>query len=315
MAEPLSRKPRAIGGLLAAVVGDALGLPYEGTPRRWLDRNPAEGMTGGGPHGRPAGCWSDDGSLLLCLTDSLCRGFEPGDVAARFLRWWHCGLWTPAGHAFGYGATTAAAMQRLAGGASHAESGEDSEWSNGNGSLMRTLPLAIYFSRERERMLRAAHQVSAITHAHPRAQMCCGLYCLVARRLLRGEEPAEAVEGAVAFGRDYYARPPFAAELRHLETVLSLEVLGLSRFQVPSGGYVVETLEAALWSLARAKSLKHALLIAVNLGGDTDTVGCVTGGLAGLRYGRDAIPAEWLAALPRRRAVEALCERFWNSLR
>ncbi len=314
MPESPTRKSKVFGGLLGAAIGDALGLPFEGALRPWLDEEPVKGMSGGGPHGQPAGTWSDDSSLLLCLAESLCSGYDPDEIGARFLAWWREGLWTPHGRAFGFGHTVAAAMHKMMVGFPALKAGQDGEGANANGSLMRTLPLALYFAGDRRRMLKAAHQVSSISHAHPRAMMCCGIYCLVASRLLKGADKREAVEEAIRVADDYYRGPPWQQERQHLAGILSCEALDLDRFQVRSGAYVVETLEAALWCLVRGRSFRHALLIAVNLGGDTDTVGCVTGGLAGVHYGREAIPEEWLEALARKEDVLELCARFWEAI-
>jgi ADP-ribosylglycohydrolase len=313
MSGTVSLKARVFGGLLGAAIGDALGLPFEGAPREWLDQDPIEGIAGGGPHGQPAGAWSDDSSLLFCLAESLCSGYDPDDIGAKFLAWWTEGLWTPYGRAFGFGHATAAAMHKMMVGIPPLKAGQSGEGSNANGSLMRTLPVALYFHRNRDLMLKAAHQVSSISHAHPRSLMCCGIYCLVASSLLRGADRREAVEDAVRQANEYYRGPPWDDERVHLESILSLEAIGLDRFQVKSGSYVVETLEAALWSLVRGDSFRHALLVAVNLGGDTDTVGAVTGGLAGVCHGRDGVPEEWLEALARSDDILDLCERFWRA--
>jgi ADP-ribosylglycohydrolase len=309
-----SVKAQVHGGILGAVVGDALGLPFEGATREWLAGEQVNGMTGDGPHGRPAGTWSDDSSLLLCVASSLCSGYRPDHIASNFLSWWREGLWTPSGMPFGYGSTIAAAIQRMLAGVPALEAGLDGEGANGNGSLMRTLPVALYFSKQRRRMLNAAHEVSALTHAHPRSQMCCGIYCLVASYLLEGAQKREAVEAAVRYAGAHYRGEPWEAERPHLEAILTLGLVDLDRYQVRSGGYVVETLEAALWSLLRGRSYRNTLLIAVNLGGDTDTVGCVTGGLAGTHYGTDNLPAEWVEKLARLDDIEHLCERFYRAL-
>jgi ADP-ribosyl-[dinitrogen reductase] hydrolase len=301
---------RIAGGLLGAVVGDALGLPVEGALRDWLDANPVRGMRSGGPHGQPAGSWSDDGSLLLALAESLCDGYNLERVATAFLAWWQRGEWTPYGRVFGYGATTAAAMYRLAASVPATQAGLAGEGHSGNGALMRTLPLALWFRSDTRRMLDAAHEVSGLTHAHPRSQVCCGVYCLVAAGLLEGLGRLEAVQRAVTRARSEYCGSAQESELRHLEAVLSLRVLALPREQVRSGAYVVETLEACLWSLVRGESFRDTVLAAVNLGGDSDTVGCLTGGLAGVHFGAEAIPEEWLRPLARGADVAGLCARF-----
>ncbi len=306
----LALEERLFGGMLGAVAGDALGLPFEGAPRAWLDADPVEAMTPGGPHGQPRGTWSDDSSLLLCLADSLCCGCDPDDIGSKFLAWWQQGLWTPFGRPFGYGYTVAIAMYKMMVGIPALQAGEDREDCNGNGSLMRTLPVALYFSAERERMLEAAHQVSSITHAHPRAMMCCGVYCLVASCLMEGMDKKEAVETGVRLAAQHYRGNPWDAERQHLERILCADFSALPRSEVRSTGYVVDTLEASLWSLLQGDSFRDCLLRAVNLGDDTDTVGSVTGGLAGVHYGRDGIPQEWLEPLARREDILALCQRF-----
>ncbi len=306
---------RIRGGILGAVLGDAMGLPWEGAMRQELARQPIQGMTGGGPHGQPPGTWSDDSSLLLSLADSLCSGYSLPDIGAAFLAWWRQAAWTPHGRVLGYGATTAAAMERLSVGVPASSSGMTGEGSNGNGSLMRTLPVALYFHRDPDRMLEAAHEVSAITHAHPRSLMCCGIYCLIVAHLMAGEDRRQAVEDGLTEARRRYRRAPWEAELPHLECILSLEIMDLDRFQVRSGGYVVQTLEAAIWSLLRGETFRDCLLVALNLGGDTDTVGCVTGGLAGTRWGEAAVPRAWADALTRREDIEKLCDRFCRAAR
>ncbi len=312
MGESLSLRQQVEGALLGAVLGDAFGLPHEGATREWLSREPVQRLAGGGPHGQPPGTWSDDSSLLLSLADALCSGYDPNRIGAAFLQWWREGRWTPYGRVFGYGATTAASMERMKAGVKPTSAGLASEGSNGNGSLMRTLPVALYFSTKRRTMLEAAHEVSSITHAHPRSLICCGIYCLLVSYVLEGANREDAVESAVRFARSYYTGDPWRDELGHLDAVLSLGVANLDRYQVRSGGYVVETLEAAIWTFLRARDYPNALKIGVNLGGDTDTVGCVVGGLAGTLRGRDGIPEEWLAELARLDAIEQLCDRFYN---
>jgi len=309
-----SARDRLFGGLLGAVVGDALGLPHEGAFRSTLDAEPVEGMQGGGPHGCPAGAWSDDGSLLLCLADSLCSGYDPEDVARSFLAWWQEGLWTPYGRPFGYGYTVASAMYAMTVGVPPLQAGQRSEASNGNGSLMRTLPIALCLAGDHQRMLTAAHEVSSITHAHPRSLMCCGIYCLVASLLLEGMDAAQAVRSAAGLAAEHYRGSPWDVERPHLGRLLSGKAAELDREQVRSSGYVVETLEAAFWCLLRSGSFREAALLAVNLGDDTDTTACVTAGLAGILYGRASMPDDWVSTLVRSDDIVDLCGRFWDAV-
>jgi ADP-ribosylglycohydrolase len=277
-----------------------------------LDRQPVEHIAAG-RGGLPAGTWSDDTSLTLCLADALCRGYSPEQVAERFLAWWEEAAWTPHGRTFGYGRTTSVALRNLQRGADPLEAGLEGEYSNGNGSLMRTLPVALYFHGDRDAMLRAAHEQSRITHGHPRSQMCCGTCCLVAEGVLDGAEPREAIRKGVEAADECYRGEPWDAERTHLDRVFGLDVLEMRRNEVRSSGYVVDTLEAALWSFARGQDFRGAVLSAVNLGGDTDTVGCVAGALAGACYGRPGIPREWVDRLARSTDIEKLAGRLYEA--
>jgi ADP-ribosylglycohydrolase len=144
--------------------------------------------------------------------------------------------------------------------------------------------------------------------------MCCGIYCLIASRLLEGRHAKKAVEEAARLAGEHYRGAPWDGERAKLQRVLSLDIAGLSRSEVRASAYVVHTLEASVWVLLNTGSLREALLTAVNLGDDTDTAGCITGGLAGALYGRAAIPTEWIEVLARRDDILALCARFLRAV-
>ena len=247
-------------------VGDALGVPYEGLAR---DAFACAGMVGFGAHRKPVGTWSDDTSLALALCDSIraCGRIDCADVRARFLSWFNEGAYTVDG-TFGVGNTTARALIEGAGRAG--------ERDNGNGSLMRTVPLA--FTEATDEQVRA---VSAITHAHPLSTEACVEAVLFARLLAAGAGPREAA-GAV-WEEDVAAAP---------------------REAVPSGGFVRDTLRAAVWCLLTTGTFAECVLSAVNLGGDTDTTAAVAGAFAGIVYGARGIPAEWLATLRGKDIIE-----------
>lgn len=296
---------------MGLAVGDALGVPVEGSGREGLKGSPVTGMRGYGVHHQPPGTWSDDTSLTLCLVDSLCAGYDLDDIGQRFCRWLYDGYWTPWGYPFGIGGTTAKAISRLAGGIEPRLAGLRDEYSNGNGSLMRILPVALYFAPAGdEALLEAAHEVSSITHAHPRSQMACGIYTLVASHLLAGDDPHLAYSQAVQKAARYYLTPPFDEELEHFRRVLGGRLGELDESRIGSGGYVVETLEAAIWCLLTRESYRDTVLAAVSLGGDTDTTAAVAGGLAGIWYGLDGIPGEWISGLARVDDVKRLLNRF-----
>ncbi len=302
---------RVAGGILGVAVGDALGLPVEGVPRACLKASPVTGMQGYGSHNKPPGFWSDDTSLTACTAESLLSGFDPEDLGRRFWQWLRCGYWTPSGRAFGIGGTTWRALQRLGRGESALSSGEKGEESNGNGSLMRILPVALYFSAAPEQdLLEAIHTASAITHAHPRSLVACGLYGLWVRGLVAGSGPREAYQAVVSRAPEVYSEPPYAGELSHFRLFLSGRLADLPEEEIPSSGYVVDTLLAAGWAFLTSSGFAETVLRAVNLGGDTDTVAAVAGGLAGVCYGVRDIPRAWREALARSGDLAALAARF-----
>lgn len=300
-------------GMLGLVVGDALGVPVEFQSREELERDPVTGMRANGTHCQPAGTWSDDASMALCLLESLTKGLDYPDMMARFLRWADEGYMTAWGNVFDMGIATRKALTRFVRGTPPMECGGGETYDNGNGSLMRILPMALYLHRimgpDFPRMPEAyqvIHNASALTHAHPISLMACGLYCAAVNELLRGRAGVwDGIKGAKDF---YRSQPEFASHLDAFRRIEPDVLPALPKSEVESGGYVVHTLEAALWCLEHHDSFRACLLEAVNLGEDTDTVGAVAGGLAGLRYG--GIPEEWLCVIARRDEIEGLCRAF-----
>ena len=239
-------------------------------------------MTGGGTYDKPAGTFSDDTSMTLATANSIriCGGIDLDDMRERYRAWLFDGAYVPDGDVFDVGNTTAVALR--------SGKGQDGERDNGNGSLMRIVPLAFVEDVTDEQI----EAVSAITHSHEIAKRACVIYVRFAQALLDGASIAEAIS---ALG-DLAAAAPFDRVAR---------IADLARDDIGSTGYVVDTLEAALWCLATTGSFESAVLAAVNLGDDTDTVGAVTGGLAGIAYGYEAIPPAWIRALRGRGILEA----------
>lgn len=256
--------------VMGLAVGDALGVPYEFRDRGSFN---CTGMTGYGSHQQPAGTWSDDTSLTLATLKSLKdRGgkIDLADIRNNFLKWYHDKEFTADGTLFDIGVTTSRA---LTSGQPCTEAHQ-----NGNGSLMRILPLAFVDCTDAE--IRA---VSGITHANWIAQDACVIYIRVAKRLLAGEKI-----------RDVIPTLEYGEPFQRLRRVHELD-----RSQIRSSGYVVNTLEAALWAAGRAKDYRSAVLEAVNLGDDTDTVAAVAGGLAGILFGLDSA-GDWIGMIRNR---------------
>ncbi len=308
-------RQEVLGGVFGVAVGDALGVPVEFKKRSALKAKAVTKMLGYGTHHQPEGTWSDDSSLTFCLIESLCGGFDLSDIDHRFVRWLDEGYWTPHGEVFDVGNTTSRAISRLRAGADPVKAGETGQYSNGNGSLMRILPVALYFANsEIGDILEAAHEVSCLTHAHPRSQMACGFYNLMVVGLLKGASPQEAYLWAIDHAVQAYKISPYAEELDHFNRLFGKRIHEETEDAIQSSGYVIHTLEASIWAFLRASTFAEAVLLAVNLGNDTDTTGAVTGGLAGVYYGLEGIPEEWVTILARYSDILELSERFYQKI-
>ncbi len=306
----------AMGVLLGTATGDALGVPVEFRSREALSADPVAGMRGYGTHHQPPGTWSDDTSMTLSLAESLATaGIDYHDQARRFIAWARERVWTPHGEVFDIGGATLAAIGRLAEGVDPVDAGGTGEWDCGNGSLMRAAPLGVYLAYAlRQHRREAAKYASRLTHAHPRCQLACVALMEVVASLTRGE----ALEAAMldAFDTDFerHIDKFYPSEQETFAPMLAAGwVSGLKNTpaeSVSSGGYVLDTLVASLWCAARAETYADGVLAAVNLGGDTDTTGAVTGALLGIRFGPAAIPTEWIESLSRVDDIQQLAGRF-----
>ncbi len=307
-------KDKVVGGIVGSVVGDALGFPAQFEERGELRRNPIKGMVGNDLFETPPGTWTDDSSLTLATVDALIReGLDLRAMADAFVRWFRDGEYTPFGKAFDLGLTVSSAILRLINGATPASSGI---YRASNGSLMRILPIPLYtHCLPPEEVVEWAFKASAITHSHPLALLSCGYYSLLIKAVMEGKGKDEALKTASEQLVDAVkSRHPEL--LKHLEPdgelgrVITLEILNAEEDEIQSSGYVVHTLEASIWAFHRTNTFKEALLLAVNLGDDADTVGAVCGGLAGTHYGLKAIPNEWINTLQKKEYVLSLAEAF-----
>ncbi|MBE8966845.1 ADP-ribosylglycohydrolase family protein [Nostocales cyanobacterium LEGE 12452] len=302
---------KTLSGLMGLCVGDALGVPVEFTSRAERAKSPVTTMQGYGTWNQPPGTWSDDSSLSFCLAECLCRGYSLDAIANSFWRWYKEAYWTPRGDVFDIGQTTHTAIMRLKQGVVPHQAGGKVENSNGNGSLMRILPMA-YCHRNLTlgELLARVHDVSAITHAHARSQMACGIYISIAVALLEGADLQTAYLQGLQDIQTIYSMREFLLEKPHFGRIFSGEIAKLPAEEINSGGYVIDTLESSLWCLLNSSSYSEAVLKAVNLGGDTDTTAAVTGGLAGIYYGVENIPKQWMNQIARRQDIIYLAERF-----
>jgi len=305
------RATRLAGAVWGQLVGDAIGVPYE---FRAPEAVGGVRLGEAGTHGVPSGTWSDDGALMLALLDSLLGSwpedapeapaprFDPEDQGRRARAWFRHGAYTPDGVVFDVGGTTGRALRAMEAGTPAADAGPRDEGSQGNGSLMRILPVALVFAGEPPaRLVQMADLASRVTHGHPVARATCALHVLVARELLRGERSRPR---ALARGRAELGRAVAGSELESAIAVVDGWTERTGR------GYVVDAFWSAWDAFAGARDYRGAIERAIRYGHDTDTTAAIAGGLAGLYWGIDGIPPEWLAGLRGRDVALPIVDRL-----
>lgn len=271
---------RAIGALLGLAVGDAIGTTLEFRPRDSYE--PLTDMVGGGPFSLESGQWTDDTSMALCVADSLIEkgGLDQTDMMERFIRWWEHGENSPTGTCFDIGNATRQALSKFkttgdpVAGSTHPRSA-------GNGSIMRLAPVAIFFHRSAEDAATAARAQSVTTHGEPAS---------VDAAAFLAELLVEAISGV---GKDELLAPRAIDAVTEIREIAAGSWRRKSRSEIRSSGYVVHTLDAALWCVSRSANFEEAVLLAANLGEDADTVAAVTGQIAGAIWGASGIPRHW----------------------
>ena len=291
--------------LVGMAVGDAFGVPYEFLSREEAGRRVTETIEGWGTHNQPPGTWSDDTSLALCTADAIARGYHLDKVAKNFVRWLDEGFWTPHGQVFDIGGTTRDAIDRLRSGVDPVLAGGQEERDNGNGSLMRILPILKYFEHTGNYDDQTIADLSALTHRHLRSIKACVILIRFAQMVSHHGIRQAFDTLKLEIQNDSFRLDEQAP---HFKRLLHLEEFPES--DIRSDGYVIHTLEASIWCLLKTKNYKDAVLKAVRLGGDTDTTACVVGGLAGIMYGWHSIPADWLDAIARKEDIMALCDQL-----
>jgi ADP-ribosylglycohydrolase len=290
--------------LLGVAVGDALGVPVEFQPRGTFK---ITGMVGYGTHNQPIGTWSDDTSLTLCLADAMAGGFTGYSLlektADNFVHWFENAEFTAHGEVFDIGISTSRAILKLKQGLRPTESGCTDVSENGNGSLMRIAPLVFYLTGKQEAdRFNITKIVSSITHAHEWSVAACFIFLEYLRELSTGMGihlgkvcAYDNLKRAFQNGSPYIA----GDTLDKFSRILRQDIRALPDAAIKSGGFVVDTLEAAFWCFLTTDNYRDAVLKAVNLGSDTDTTAAVTGALAGLYYGfgESGIPQDWIGKL------------------
>lgn len=300
----MTETDRQRGTLLGLAVGDALGAAIEfqmpGTFK------PVTGYRAGGPHGLSPGEWTDDSSTALALADSIAEvGWDLNDQAERYVKWWRTGAYSVNGRCFDIGNTTVAALHRFQETGDARTSGDPSEHASGNGSIMRLAPVPIryadLFPDDMKELVRYFIESSLPTHASLQCLSACAYLGLILCGLIKGVDRDEVLAGTwgpLARLRQIHALHPEVAE------VASGSFRRRQPPEIVGSGYVVKSLEAALWAFHDAQGFREAVLRAVNLGDDADTTGAVCGQLAGAYWGESGIPREWLDGLAERGMIE-----------
>lgn len=310
-------KEKLLGGVYGLAIGDALGVPVEFCSREMLDKDPVKGLEAGGTHKQEKGTWSDDTSMVLATLDAMSAGgLSLGMIMDNFKRWLVEAKYTAAGKVFDIGGTCSTAIQNYMRGEPLESCGAADERSNGNGSLMRMLPMVyyVYLKYGLEVNPLAVDQIyrlSGLTHAHIISKVCCVYYVYMGMYIMEaGRDLHSAIKAAVEAVERYYATEEEIPPVLNKDSLM--DYVSLNREDIESTGYVVHSLVASVWCLWNSSSYEEAVLKAVNLGADTDTTGAITGSLAGIWYGMENIPTEWLNELKNSRGIMAICERFYN---
>lgn len=298
--------------LFGVAIGDALGVSVEFKSRQAIKLNPVADMLGYGTYNLAPGTFSDDSSLSFCLAEALTHEFDLQRIGNNFVDWLTNNFWTASGNVFDVGITTKNSIRRLQKGCKPELAGGMEASDNGNGSLMRILPLAFYInSKSISERYQLTKQVSSITHAHIRSVIAC-FYCLeFALQIIKGDDKFVIYKKLQLSIPEYLASLSInPEEINLFDRLLRYNIYDLDDDKIYSDGYVLHTLEAAIWCLLTTNNYKDATLKAVNLGFDTDTTSAVTGGLAGLLYGFKSIPNNWLQIIARKKDIEDLAERL-----
>ena len=300
-------------GIIGFAIGDAMGVPNEFCLREKLVENPVTEMLGHRSHDVPKGCWSDDTSLTLATMDSIIekRGIDTEDIATKFLEWLKESKYTPTNYVFDIGGTTLKAIARFEAHLRPAsECGGNGEMDNGNGALMRMLPVAyfVYYKNlPEEKIYELVKNVSGITHRHEISIMGCFMYVLLANELLNKRTKEEAYHKIKSIDYENY----FSKEtIEKYHRILNGHIATVDLDEINSSAYIVDTLEAIIWVIFNTYTFNSAIIGAINLGNDTDTIGACVGGLAGIIYTLKDVNPHWEKDLVKYDYIKEICLKF-----
>ncbi|MDP9474451.1 MAG: ADP-ribosylglycohydrolase family protein [Actinomycetota bacterium] len=298
--------------MLGLAAGDALGTTVEFKPRGTFA--PVEDIVGGGHFGLKAGEWTDDTSMALCLAESLIerRGFDPADQLTKYVRWYREGHMSVTGKCFDIGGTTTDALERFER-TGNPYSGSEDPGMAGNGSLMRLAPVPLFYARDEGGPAEAVErsgESSRTTHgAQTAVDACRYMGALIAGAVNGASKEDLLSERYSPLGSGYWEEHPLVDEV---DEVSAGSFKRREPPEIRGRGYVVTSLEAALWAFNKGDSFREGCLLAVNLGEDADTTGAVYGQLAGAFYGEGGLPRPWRSKLTHRLLIEHFAERLFH---
>jgi ADP-ribosyl-[dinitrogen reductase] hydrolase len=304
----MNKRERYRGCLLGLATADAVGTTLEF--RKPGTFTPITDMVGGGPFHLQPGQWTDDTSMALCLAESLVsrRGFDPADQMARYLRWYRHGHLSSTGQCFDIGNTVRTALHRFEQD-NQPYAGQTDPFTAGNGSIMRLAPVPMFYGNDPAQAITQSANSSRITHGAATAVDACRYLGALIYGALNGSAKSDLLASRYSPVIGYWTSHPLAAEIDEVATG------SFKERQPPTirgSGYVVKSLEAALWAFYRSNTFRDGCLLAANLGDDADTTAAVYGQLAGAYYGEKGIPVEWLTKLALHNTVQLLAEQLFD---
>lgn len=302
---------KILSSVIGFVIGDAMGVPVEFVTRKELIDNPVTEMLGYGSHPVPAGTWSDDTSMSLALMDSIInvKKIDYDDIMIRFTKWVNNGEYTTDGNLFDIGRTCLRAIRNYTKEIKPIECGLNDMNYNGNGSLMRILPLVHYCYYKKlsdKEIIELTNNISSLTHAHEVSRLGCYIYVGYAMLLLDGKSKEEAYQYIKTIDYSSYSE----SSIDIYKRILKNNICEYELDDISSSGYVVDTLEVSIWVLLNTNSYEESIIKAINLGNDTDTIGAIVGSMAGIIYGYSSIPERWLNKLIKFDYLKDMSNRF-----
>ena len=307
---------KMFAGIIGFTVGDALGVPIEFLDRGDLQNHPLREMVGYGSHSVPEGTWSDDTSLMLATIDSIneCGNIDYEDIMSKFVQWLKLAKYTATNEVFDIGISTRNALMNFIHGEKAVKCGMKGVNENGNGSLMRILPF-VYFlkftSDSDNNKTEVINNASCLTHAHEISQLGCKIYSDYVSMILDGIDKDTAYH---LLQKIDYSMHYSSDSIQKYQRILRENIKNIDISQIKSSGYIVDSLEASLWCTLNNNNYEEAVISAINLGEDTDTIGAITGSINGILYGMDSIPERWLNKIKRRDYLENLANQFLFSI-